>query len=113
MSSDTMPFLQDVHNTIVVLAILTTEATLTVHGNGMQSIPGSRDTLTILGQYHDEHTPYTTPLSEYPGIHRYSDHPGPILGWIYPSLPPSQEKKAKDTAEIWSRPWSCLLEWSL
>jgi len=80
MSSDTMPFLQDVHNTIVVLAILTTEATLTVHGNGMQSIPGSRDTLTILGQYHDEHTPYTTPLSEYPGIHRYSDHPGPILG---------------------------------
>ena len=34
----------------------------TIHHTPCPNIPGSRDTLTILGQYWDEHAPHTTPL---------------------------------------------------
>ena len=67
----------------------------------------THDTLTILGQYMDGHC---TPLSEYPEIPRYSDHPGTVHGWAqahctllsaYPQiLRPSQDSTWMGTCTV-------------
>ena len=69
----------------------------TVHMDGRkhtaspcQSIPRSRDTLTILEPYMHGWT-HCTPLLEYPEIPRYSDHPGTVHGWTHAHCTPLSE----------------------
>ena len=74
----------------------------TVHGWALQppcqSIPRSRDTLTILRQYMDGHFPHPLP-SEYLEIPRYSDNPGTVRGWVL--HPPCQSiPRSQDTLTI-------------
>ena len=53
------------------------------HIHPWQTIPRSRDTQDCTGMSTHHAQP---PLSEYPGIQRYSDHPRIVPGWAYTPL---------------------------